>query len=294
MLKPGLEVLTLGPDRDEAQSVRVQAKGRVLILSCEMAEPPSSAAGRELVAVSGHDFEMALAPGVARIVLAVSAFLVEPLLNNEGDADLARLLAVAESFKEYSSKALSADKRLVARQILSCPLLGSWRRMFLEGKAHELMALFLAGAGGASAQSSGVSPGDLRKLSLAREILISSLSSPPSLKTLARSCGLNENKVKRGFRECFGESVGSFLRRERMALAMELLSRTEKSVGLVANCVGYASSSHFIEAFRREFGHTPGRVRRLKEKPADGKRLFLAGFNGADNFHGASCFMARG
>jgi AraC-like DNA-binding protein len=167
---------------------------------------------------------------------------------------------------EISSRALSPQKRQIAHQILTCPLSGVCRRFFMEGKANELLAHFLSQLGVPDRNVRFLNCDDLNKLSLARQILENDLSSPPSIKTLSRHCGLNEHKLKAGFRLHFGESVGGILRKERMKQARWLLEQSDKSVSHVGNLVGYSNTSHFIEAFRKEFGFTPGQMRRLSQR----------------------------
>jgi AraC-like DNA-binding protein len=161
-----------------------------------------------------------------------------------------------------SRKRLSAQKRQIAVQMLGCHFPDSCQKLFLEGKALEMTALYLSQMVVPRRERLFFSENDLDKLRLARRMLIRDVVSPPSLKILSRHCGLNENKVKSGFREYFGETFSDILRRERMRQARHLVAKSEKQVGLVANLVGYSNTSHFIAAFRAEFGLTPGQLRR--------------------------------
>ena len=267
-IRPGMRLLALFPSSGPARGI-LPLGARSLVLGCALegqtALPPGGAGNLEFVAAAGAGALRLESPSpAAQVALVLEAGAMEPLLSSESDlSELACWLsASAEPWLVRESKPLAADKRLVARQIFSCRLRGSLKRLFLEAKANELLALFLGSP--AVPRGSGLSREDRRKLYMAEEILKTNLASPPSLKALSRSCGLNENKVKRGFREMFGESVGSLLRRERMRLALDLLTASDLPVGLVANSVGYSNHSHFIAAFRREFGDTPGRLRRIK------------------------------
>ena len=270
-IKPGVRLLALSQGSGPV-SEALPLPVRSLVLGCVLDGEDAFAlkhAGAEFVgAAEAGDLKIESKEPSAQVALVLEAGTLERLWTDEGEIpDLALwLCAGGEGFREYSSLPLGAEKRLIALQILGCPLQGLWRRLFLEGKCNELLALFLgpadSGALSAGSGSAALSAEDRRRLSRAKEILESNLASPPTLKTLSRSCGLNENKFKRGFKEMFGASVGSYVRRERMRLALGLLTGSDRSVSHVANSVGYANPSHFIEAFRREFGDTPGRLRR--------------------------------
>jgi AraC-like DNA-binding protein len=267
-LKPGTRLLTLS-EAEAAVSERVAVPAKSLVLGCALdgqaALPPKGPSNTELVAAAeaGHLWLESGSP-VAQVGLLIEAQTLAPLLAAQGElSELSRCLFSGRGdWREFSLKPLEADKRLIARQILACTLGGVWRRLFLEGKAMELLALFLGKAAQCEKRGAELNSDDKLKLERAKEVIEGNPASPPSLKTLSRICGLNENKVKRGFRELFGESVGSFARRKRMRLALDMLTSSSKPVGFVANFVGYSNTSHFIDAFRKEFGDTPGRLRR--------------------------------
>jgi AraC-like DNA-binding protein len=85
------------------------------------------------------------------------------------------------------------------------------------------------------------------------------MRNPPGLRELSHMCGVNEYKLKKGFRQLFGLSVYESLRKERMYKAKDMLNDSNLTVGIVSDTVGYTSISRFIDAFKNEFGITPGR-----------------------------------
>lgn len=101
------------------------------------------------------------------------------------------------------------------------------------------------------------SPDDLKRLHQAKEILTHRLTNPPSLMELSRQVGLNDYKLKQGFRHIFGTTVFAYLRACRMKRAQQLLIAQELSIAQVAHAVGYASQSRFCDAFKKQFGTTP-------------------------------------
>lgn len=98
---------------------------------------------------------------------------------------------------------------------------------------------------------------DRRKCEVARDALLSDLARPWTVTELARHAGLNEKRLKAGFREFFGSAVYRFLQKARLDEAKRLLGTPDANVTIVAQSVGYNSPSHFAKLFAREFGFPP-------------------------------------
>lgn len=95
----------------------------------------------------------------------------------------------------------------------------------------------------------------------ARSILLARMTAPPRLPELARLAGLNEAKLKAGFRARFGDTVYGTLRRHRLDEARRLLGEGRCNVTEVALRVGYSNPSKFAAAFKAAFGVSPSHVR---------------------------------
>lgn len=150
--------------------------------------------------------------------------------------------------------------RMAVQQIMVPPLGGSMSRLYLESKAIELVALKMSQYENALPQRSAqrLKPEDIQRIRRARELLIRDITDPPSIPTLARMVGINDQKLKSGFRQVFGDTVYRTLKTVRMEVARKRLNLAEENVLQVANRVGYANPGHFAAAFREHFGVTPG------------------------------------
>jgi len=146
--------------------------------------------------------------------------------------------------------------QVTLRQILQCPYQGMTKRLYLESKTLELIALTLEPILNKQ-QCSTLSPRDRDQIYLAREKLLEELEAPPSLKELAQTVGCNEYKLKQGFRELFGTTVFGCLQTYRMEYARLLLMEENITVTEVAFAVGYTDISAFCRAFRKQFGISP-------------------------------------
>ncbi|MCU0490390.1 MAG: AraC family transcriptional regulator [Chloroflexaceae bacterium] len=149
-------------------------------------------------------------------------------------------------------------------QLLQCPFTGLARQLYLEGKALELTALYAAAQQAAAQQRPGLAlrPDDVERIHAARDLLLQQMEAPPTLATLARQVGLNDCKLKAGFKQVFGTTVFGYLHTHRMEQAHRLLLEGQQSVLEVALSVGYACPSRFTAAFRRQFGVLPSAVAR--------------------------------
>jgi len=150
--------------------------------------------------------------------------------------------------------------QLALQQILNCPYQGMTKRMYLESKTLELLAMQFSQWGEVKQQSNSthtLRADDLERVHYAKEILINHWENPPSLLELTRQVGLNDYKLKQGFRQVFGTSVFGYLQQYRLELAKEFLAAEELSIAGVAQRVGYVSQSHFCYLFKRQFGITP-------------------------------------
>lgn len=150
--------------------------------------------------------------------------------------------------------------RVALTQVLNCPYQGVTKRLYLESKALELVALSLAQSEAGARKTSHVPvlrPDDIERVHKARDILLDNMDEPPSLLALARRVGLNDFKLKVGFRQVFGTTAFGYLHEQRMEQARQLLEERRLNVTEVACAVGYANPSHFASAFKRKFGVNP-------------------------------------
>lgn len=159
----------------------------------------------------------------------------------------------------HRSKAAPQQSAII-QQMLHCPYAGSLRGMFLEGKVLELLSHRLGAISEDSARQAAtpLSRFDLECINHARDIVLGNMENPPTIIELARMVGINETKLKKGFKQVFGTTVFNCLRSHRMELAQALLTRGDCNVAEAAVAVGYSNASHFTRAFRREFGVNPG------------------------------------
>lgn len=105
---------------------------------------------------------------------------------------------------------------------------------------------------------------DLERIHQAKTIVEQNLLNPCSLIELTHKVGLNDFKLKKGFREVLGTTVFGYLYDLRMEKAKMLL-KDGKPVSEAAYEVGYKNAHHFTKAFKKKFGSLPSKIKQTYE-----------------------------
>ncbi len=181
--------------------------------------------------------------------------------NQKTPSELNQLLEGKDEQFYFNLGKTTPEMQVCLHQILNCPYQGATKIIYLESKALELIAMRLQEVFSEDESqhsvSKVISANDIERIYHAKEILRCNFENPPSLPELARKVGLNQRKLKQGFRACFGTTAFGYLHDYRMEQARLLLTDTQMGVTQVAHGVGYASLPSFSAAFRKKFGITP-------------------------------------
>jgi len=106
---------------------------------------------------------------------------------------------------------------------------------------------------------------DVPAIEMARQIIETDPSERLSISTLAAKVGINEFKLKLGFRELFKTSPHKYLVRLRLDKAKELLAETDCTVQEIADKTGFESYCGLSVAFKNAFTISPSQFRRQLE-----------------------------
>jgi AraC-like DNA-binding protein len=155
---------------------------------------------------------------------------------------------------------------MILDEIQHCQFRGGHKKLYLQSKVIELLALQCEQQEQAEdirKQKFSLSAIDRQKIFQVRDLLLSRLQSPPSLAELSKAAGINEFKLKNGFRQVFDTTVFGYLNDHKMEHARQLLRSPEYSVTNIAEDLGFSSVQHFSHAFRKKFGVSPMKLRAL-------------------------------
>jgi AraC-like DNA-binding protein len=102
----------------------------------------------------------------------------------------------------------------------------------------------------------------------AKKSMTRDLACPPTLKILARECGMSKNSFVEAFRSCTGLPPRQWLISFRISRAQDMLACSKEHLSIIAVDCGFCDQSHFTRTFTRTTGVTPAAWRRQNCKVA--------------------------
>jgi len=162
-----------------------------------------------------------------------------------------------------SKEAIKVNAKMfsVIQDIRNCTYEGLTRRIYLESKTYELLALCYDNSDNLGAEHK-LSPQDLERLHFAAQTIRENLDNPFTIIDLARKAGINQTKLKQGFKSVFGDTVFGYLQQVRMEQARQYLLDTNLSIQEISTLSGYQSVSNFSSAFKKKFRYSPNTLRK--------------------------------
>ncbi len=213
-----------------------------------------------LVSASGREF------AILRIAIDCPRFLGLLSLDEKWCDDLRFRIRSKEPIvgTGQSLKISSVMYRTIS-DIINCPLSGSLGTIFLEGKVLELLAYQLHQYHSIDlAQHMPMSRSDREIFFEIKAYLTDTFEKEHSLRSLSRQFGINECKLKKGFRELFGTTVFGYIHAMKMQQARTLMEEAGYTVSEVASRTGYKNPNHFSAAFKKQFGLSPSVIRKAQ------------------------------
>ena len=150
---------------------------------------------------------------------------------------------------------------------------GMMKDIFLEAKVLELLSLTIHQFSTDQQDDPDritLREADVNQLLAARQYIETNYIDPPSLQELAWQVGINEFKLKKGYKQLFHSTVYEHVREERMNHAKTLIADGQQDIGEIVRTVGYTNTSHFSARFREMFGLSPKKFQQLAARQSDG------------------------
>jgi len=152
----------------------------------------------------------------------------------------------------------------ISNKIANCTpahLSGSMRQLF----ANSVILQYLVDLNIFISTSSNIL-NDLEKINLDIDALHAELlqitTDIPKLSDLAKKYNVTPEKLNHSFAKKYNQSIFSFLTNQRLDQAHKALLSTDISMKVLAHKIGYSHVNHFITAFKKKFGVTPGSIRK--------------------------------
>lgn len=114
---------------------------------------------------------------------------------------------------------------------------------------------------GISPRKDGVSQ-ELEVVDAIQKLLAIWFEQNPSLEQIAAQLNYSPFHLCRLFRKHTGQSIRQYLNQLRLRTALEYITQANTDLTSLALRLGYASHSHFTEAFRKSFGMPPSALRK--------------------------------
>lgn len=161
--------------------------------------------------------------------------------------------------KYYENNIINPSMAIVLSQILSMNVHDNMKALYLKGKVYELLSLYFNKDESSDIEQCPflIDENSIRRIRLAKEIILKNITEPLSLQELSTEIGLSLSKLKEGFKQLYGDTVFGYLLNHKMEVARNMLASNTYNVNEVGLKIGYSTSSHFIAAFKKKYGTTP-------------------------------------
>lgn len=156
----------------------------------------------------------------------------------------------------FTAQATPAMFRTIT-EMRDTPYTGNMNRLFIESKATELLLLQIAHFDSQTLKAVELSSSHIERLTFIKEHIDQHFARDLSISALARYAGINQTKLKSGFRQLFHHTIFAYITELRLAEAKRLLSEEKLYVSEAAYRVGYKYPHHFAALFKKKFGMSP-------------------------------------
>lgn len=126
-----------------------------------------------------------------------------------------------------------------------------------QGLAVAVIRKFRLHEGQAQAKTGGLSQARMRRI---RE-RVEAEQPAPQLGELAALCDMSVRHLTRAFKAETGMTIARFVEHATIERARAMLGAGDRSIGEIAQCLGFSNSGSFAHAFRRATGIRPSEVR---------------------------------
>jgi len=162
---------------------------------------------------------------------------------------------------------LPSDLRLLGQSIVSPDCDAAAADTLRLARSIELLCQFFAALrAGELVPVEGqpsLTESDIARIAAARRIVDTRWHEKLTIDDIAKSCGVNRDKLTRGFRELYQCSVAEALSERRLRQARQMLAASDLPVASIGYRCGYLNNASFTRAFSRRFGMAPTAMRRV-------------------------------
>ncbi|MDQ8003640.1 MAG: AraC family transcriptional regulator [Pedobacter sp.] len=174
---------------------------------------------------------------------------------NDYSAPLYNLVAIGKLFPR--NLYLAPRLKSILYEIDQCEFSNHLKLLYVKAKIIELLTLQLAQYEEEKLIPSALKPQEVEKMIVVKELIENDLGNSPTISSLARAAGTNEQYLKKHFKLLFGSTVFGYITSCKMEKAKELLLSEKYRITEISEMVGYKHATHFTTAFKKFFGYLP-------------------------------------
>ncbi|WP_201297530.1 AraC family transcriptional regulator [Flavobacterium sp. 9AF] len=146
----------------------------------------------------------------------------------------------------------------VANEIIECDVPVNLQNTYYRIKAEEIVCLLFAELfKRENSPLQNLNEDDVLMLYKIRDKILQKLDVPPLLSELANLARMSESKLKKLFKQIFGNSIYNYYQSFRMKEAARLLKEKKVTVSEVGYQLGFTNMSHFGKIFEEHIGMKP-------------------------------------
>lgn len=152
--------------------------------------------------------------------------------------------------------------RLLVSEMTCTTCSAAMKSLYLESKMTELFLLQLQqNQVLTTGKSLTIRNAEKDKIQYAKQMIEIDADRFLTVSELAQLCEMTPRKLMSGFKALFNITVFQYVIEVKMLTARSLLMDTDKHINEIAWEVGYPNPQHFISAFKRRFGLSPGKMK---------------------------------
>jgi AraC-like DNA-binding protein len=166
--------------------------------------------------------------------------------------------------ESYHIEPLDAGYLKLMEEIYSVPQDDPLQNIFLQNRIALLVERFFTRIHEKADLVGGVfklTDDEMERLIKVEQLLIKDFSeAPPTIEAFSKIVSMSSTKLKKSFKDMYGNSIYSYYQKLRMQKARELLLSGQYSVKQTAEAVGYINTANFITAFKKHHNILPGQL----------------------------------
>ena len=192
-------------------------------------------------------------------VLFISEIELSNLLGSEATENLYKNLDLLQNH-EYRERKIP---QTISNKIANCTpdhLEGNMRSLFAQSIILQYLLELNLYISSSKRFLSNLEKDDFNVAALRSELL-QVTAAIPNLAELSKKYNVSPGKLNQAFIKKYDQSIYSFLSNQRLDQAYQALLDTDVPMKTLAHKIGYSHVNHFITAFKKKFGVTPGSIR---------------------------------